>query len=158
MTLENMVDIIIFDTGAGINNNNMQMISASDEVLIVVTTEPTSVIDAYALCKIILKQNSSQTIRLVVNRADSQKEAARITENFKRVSSSYLKTDIKEIGYILDDPNVCKAVKMQSPVVVSFPYSVASKNIAGIAKKFLELSPKDSRLGLKSFFQKMLKL
>ena len=158
MTLENMVDIIIFDTGAGVNNNNMQIISTSDEVLLVVTTEPTSLIDAYALCKMIIKQNSSQKIRLVINRADSPKEASRIIENFKRVSNSYLKTDIKEIGYILDDPNVSKSVKMQSPVTVSFPNSVASRNIVDIAKTFLETYPKDGKSGLKSFFQKMLKL
>lgn len=158
MTLENMVDIIIFDTGAGVNNNNMQMISTSDEVMVIVTTEPTSVIDAYALCKIINKQNSSQSIRLVVNRADSPKEAGRIVENFKRVSNIYLKTDIKEIGYILDDPNVSKSVKMQSPVTVSFPNSVASKNIAKIADAFLADSTTNNKSGLKSFFQKMLKL
>jgi len=44
-------DIIIVDTGAGISNSVLEFVSASPEVLLVTTEEPTSITDSYALLK-----------------------------------------------------------------------------------------------------------
>ena len=49
--LDNIADIIIIDTGAGISENVMEMILSSSEILLVTTPEPASITDAYALLK-----------------------------------------------------------------------------------------------------------
>ncbi|MCX7714804.1 MAG: MinD/ParA family protein [Clostridia bacterium] len=155
--LDNIVDTIIFDTGAGINENNIQLIRSSNEVILVTTTEPTAIVDAYALAKTVFRNDTGAKIRLVINKADSAGEARRITDNFSSVTNSYLNAGIEELGYILEDANVSRAVKMQKPFVMSFPNTTASKNMANITTRFLNLSTENDRFGLKSFFQKMLK-
>ena len=56
--LDNMADIIIVDTGAGISDAVLEFVAASEEVLLVATPEPTSITDAYALLKT-LNRNTS---------------------------------------------------------------------------------------------------
>ncbi len=46
-------DIIIIDNGAGINKNVLGFVAAAGEVIIVVTPDPTSLTDAYALIKVL---------------------------------------------------------------------------------------------------------
>ena len=49
--LEELADVIIIDTGAGIAPSVMEFLLASPETIIVTTPEPTSVTDSYALLK-----------------------------------------------------------------------------------------------------------
>jgi flagellar biosynthesis protein FlhG len=83
--IEDSVDIIIFDTGAGINDNNVQIITASDEVVLVTTTEPPAIVDAYALLKTVLDAKRCPAFKLVINKAENVKEAKRIIDNFTNV-------------------------------------------------------------------------
>ena len=50
--LDEEADIILIDTGAGISDSVMKMILAADETILIVTPEPTSIMDAYALVKL----------------------------------------------------------------------------------------------------------
>ncbi len=49
--LDEYVDVIIIDTGAGIADSVLEFVAASSEVLLVVTPERTSITDEYALLK-----------------------------------------------------------------------------------------------------------
>jgi len=156
--LESEVDTVIFDTGAGINDNNIQLISASDEVVLVTTPEPPAIVDAYALAKTLFNTNSQAKIRLVINKAESKEEADRITNNFLNVSKNYLNANIEELGYITEDTAVVKAVKSQKPFTISYPDSVAAKNVINIAEKFLQLPQTENKQGgFRAFINKMLK-
>lgn len=155
--IENMLDIIIFDTGAGINDNNVQIITASDEVVLVTTPEPPAIVDAYALVKNVIEVKKNPNFQLIVNKAENLKEAKRIVNNFVNVTKNYLKTNIVPLGYILEDSNVVKAVKSQKPFTMIYPETVASKNMSNIALKYLtgQLDEKE-KSGLRVFFQKFL--
>lgn len=156
--LDDMVDTIIFDTGAGINDNNIQLIGASDEVVLVTTTEPPAIVDAYAVAKMLFSTGSSAKIRLVINKAESKEEAKRITANFMNVAKCYLNAQIEELGYIIDDAMVVKAVKAQKPFTISFPNSRAALNVANIAERFLKLpQTAEGQKGIKGFISRILK-
>lgn len=154
--LDNSVDIVIFDTGAGINENNVQLLCASNEVILVTTPEPPAIVDAYALAKILKRNAASTKIRLVINRAESKEEAQNIADNFMNVARNYLKADIEQLGYIAEDPGVVKAVKTQKPFVLSFPNGKAAESVAGIADTFTKIVPKNSG-GFRRFLQRMIK-
>ena len=49
--LDELADVIIVDTGAGISDSVLEFVSSSSEVLLVATPEPTSITDVYALLK-----------------------------------------------------------------------------------------------------------
>jgi flagellar biosynthesis protein FlhG len=155
LLLEDTADIIIFDTGAGINPLIMRMIRASAETIIVTTPEPTAIMDAYALIKSITKYSPECALRLIVNRAESVSEAEDTLQKLIGVVSLYQKAEIDPLGYVLNDPAVPRGVRSQQPFVLSNPRSAAARNIEAIAWNLLERKPEPQESGLQAFLHKI---
>lgn len=153
MCLDDIVDYIIFDTGAGINDNIIRLVLASDETIIVTTPEPTSMMDAYALVKLLSKKSIKPEFRLIINMAESEKEAINAAEGFIKIAHKYTGLDIESLGYILEDENMVKAVKNQTPITVRDAKSAAAQNIETIADRYMARPIKSA--GLSAFFKKL---
>lgn len=138
--LEDIADTIIFDTGAGISDNILRLIYASNETVIVTTPEPTALVDAYALIKIISEKVEEPVISLVLNKTSSVREALTVNDGFIRMVKKNLDLNIRNLGYIMRDDNMPKAIKMQVPVLVSYPKCTASENIDSLSERFLKRS------------------
>lgn len=155
--LDEEADVILIDTGAGLSENVLSFVHASREVILVTTPEPTSITDAYALIKTITHKDKSKNIKVVVNRADNAAEAFNILDKLNIVTQKFLGVKLHKLGYILNDPCVTKAVKIQQPFVVSFNKCEASKNMNDIAVTLMdnkELSTA-SISGFKMFINKL---
>ena len=155
LLLEDTADVILFDTGAGVNPLIMRMIRASAETIIVTTPEPTAIMDAYALVKSITKYSAECELRLIVNRAESVSEAEMTLKKFGSVVRLYQKTEIDPLGYLLSDPAVSRGVRIQQPFVLSYPRSAATRNIEAIAWNLLERKPESPENGLQAFLHKV---
>jgi flagellar biosynthesis protein FlhG len=153
--LGDIVDTIIFDTGAGISDNILRLICASHETILIATPEPTSVMDAYAMVKIVSRQDVNANVLLVINKADTEKEAHAAMDGFIRIAQKYTNMSIKEFGYILRDNNMVKAVKQQVPILVSYPKCTASMNIEQLTDKYL-MTPQPEKLSFAGFFERLL--
>ena len=138
MVLEDVADIIIIDTGAGINEGILNFIKASHDIILVTTPEPTALMDAYALVKTVAHQDFDVNFRLVVNMAHSVREAENTITNFKTLAKTYLGLDIDPLGYLIYDKVVSEAVRQQTPYIYSFPKSEVAKNMQNIVLKFLD--------------------
>ncbi|GHV09205.1 ATPase [Clostridia bacterium] len=154
--IEDIADVILFDTGAGISGNILRLIESSHEVIIITTPEPPAIMDAYALVKSIVAGTADARLRLVVNRADSVDDAEDALGKFSAVVNLYLKTRLEVLGYVLNDPLVGKAVRVQTPFMLSHPKSIPSRNVDGIAWKFLGIAPERTGLTFKSFLNSFL--
>ncbi|MCL2084978.1 MAG: MinD/ParA family protein [Oscillospiraceae bacterium] len=159
LQLDDLADVILFDTGAGISKNILKLIESSHEVIIITTPEPPAIMDAYALVKSIVSGGSENRarLRLVVNRAESAEDAEDALAKFSAVVQLYLKTELDILGYMLNDPLVGRAVRQQQPFILSHPRSVPSRNIDGIAWKFLDMTPEGRGLTFKSFLNNFIK-
>lgn len=158
--LDEEADIILIDTGAGLSENVISFVHAAREVILVTTPEPTSITDAYALIKTITHKDKMKIIKVVVNRADNAAEAFNILDKLNVVTQKFLGVKLQKLGYILNDANVTKAVKIQQPFVISFSRSEASKNLNEIALTLMdnkELST-NSASGIKVFMNKLTNL
>ena len=69
-----IADVIIIDTGAGLNRNVVEFILAAEEVLLITTPEPTALADAYAVIKAYSTYTARRNIKLVVNRIREEEE------------------------------------------------------------------------------------
>ena len=69
--LNNMYDILLIDTSAGVSSNVIYFNLAAEERIIVVTPEPTSITDAYALMKIMFSQHGVKNFYLLMNMVSS---------------------------------------------------------------------------------------
>ncbi|MDR0293656.1 MAG: MinD/ParA family protein [Oscillospiraceae bacterium] len=155
LLLEDTADVVIFDTGAGVNPLILRMIRASAETIIVTTPEPTAIMDAYALVKSIIKYSPECELRLVVNRAESVSEAEMTLQKFLSVVRLYQMAEIDPLGYVLNDPSVSRGVRIQQPFVLSYPRSAATRNIETIAWNLLDRKPESAESGLRVFFGKV---
>ncbi len=124
-------DYILIDTGAGLNNSVLSFIRSAQEVIVVITSDPTSITDAYALVKSIHEVDID--IKVVVNRIDTNKEGHEVFHNINTAANKFLNSELKSIGFIYEDSNVKRALKSQVPFLISFPNSLASKGVELIA-------------------------
>jgi flagellar biosynthesis protein FlhG len=119
-------DWLVIDTAAGISVNVTQLIGMASETIVVTTPEPTAIVDAYAIIKVIAAERFNTPINLVVNKAGNAKEAEGVSNQIRNVTKQFLSRDVEYLGYITRDPLVNKAVMRQEPVTLSYPESSAS--------------------------------
>jgi len=111
--------------------------------------------DAYAMVKIVSKQDVIPKIRLVINKAENEREAQAAMSGFIRIAEKYTHMQIDELGYILRDDNMVKAVKQQVPLLVSYPRCTAAYNIEQLTNKYLR-APEQAKLGFAGFMERLL--
>lgn len=157
--LDKLYDVILIDTGAGLSRNVMSFIQAADDVILVTTPEPTAITDAYAVVKMISKKDKHKTVKVIVNKAESQKEATDILNKLSLVSERFLAFKLQKLGYILYDDFVTKAVKQQKPFCLSYPRCHASQQIMELAGNLFESgkgSDGNQDKGVKGFFNRLI--
>ncbi|MBO4505926.1 MAG: MinD/ParA family protein [Lachnospiraceae bacterium] len=160
--LDELADIILVDTGAGIADTVLEFVSASNEVLVVATPEPTSITDAYALLKTLnrksdfVKENTS--IRMVANRIKDAEEGENLHQKLSVVVEKFLNIKVEYLGGILNDANCQKAVMQQDPVMLSFPNSNTASAIQKIAAKLIDVQlDNDDKSGIAHLFNRWMK-
>lgn len=159
--LDKISDIILVDTGAGLSDNVMSFVMAADEVLLVTTPDPTSVTDAYALIKMVSSKDRIKKIKVIVNKAESIKEANDILNKLTIVSEKFLSIKLYPLGYILYDEMVVKSVKLQQPFSLIFPKSQASRQIREMSNELIEFTDPviiDNITGVKGFISRLVNL
>jgi len=160
--LDEMADIILVDTGAGIADSVLEFLSASNEVLVVATLEPTSITDAYALLKTLnrksdfLKENTA--IRMVANRVKNSEEGEGLYSKLSLVVEKFLGIKLDYMGDIPQDLTSSKAIMQQEPMIISFPTCPASKAIKTIAAKLASSEvPQKEGSGITQLFNRWMK-
>ena len=157
--LDEIADIIIIDTAAGISSSVTNFLMASDENIIVTTPEPTSFTDAYTLIKVIKDQNKDvEKLNIVINKADDRYEAERIFGKISHVCNKFLGVDVENLGYIPSDLALIKAIKQQKPALLLFPDSEFSKSIKSIGNNISKEEHIINNKGIKNFMQNLINI
>ena len=156
--LEGDIDHLIVDTGAGINENVMYFNLAVQERLLILTTEPTSLTDAYALVKVLKVHHGVERFRVMVNMAPSEKEAREVYTKLHNACDHFLSgVSLDLVGFVPQDPLVRKAVTSQKPFCELFPDSPAALAVsraAGIINGWEVADKADGNI--KFFWKKLL--
>ncbi len=105
-------DLVLVDTGAGIGENVLFYASSSEAVLIVLTPDPTSLTDAYALIKVLSNQRNTARFMIAVNQAD-EVTAQMVFSRLLAVSDRYLDVILDYIGYMPECSSVRTAIQSQ---------------------------------------------
>ncbi|HCR13398.1 MinD/ParA family protein [Solidesulfovibrio sp.] len=156
--LESRINYLIVDTGAGINDNVIYFNLAARERLLVLTTEPTSLTDAYALIKVMHMQHDVHRFRVVVNMAPSLKAAKAVYEKLATACDHFLSgISLDFTGVVPADPAVKNAVIRQKPFCFLSPEAPASKKLMELAQT-IDSWDVDAKLdgNIKFFWKKLL--
>lgn len=137
-------DVVVLDTGAGISDVVLFAVSLASEVLMVATPEPTSLTDAYATIKVLVKQQQRQSIRVLVNQAVQPDSGKAITHKLQQVIDRFVVAEpgrpvrLLHMGDIPVDPAVREAIMRRQLLVEVAPGSPSSMAISHLARKLEE--------------------
>jgi flagellar biosynthesis protein FlhG len=132
--MEDASDYLVVDTAAGVAGNVTGVLEAASEVVVVTTPEPTSVVDAYALIKILHRYAPGKRIRVVVNHAVGVGDAEHTFAQLNSAARRFLGRAVEHLGTIPRDPSLAEAVRERIPVLAYAPDTPASRALRLIAK------------------------
>ncbi len=156
--LDEMADVIIVDTGAGISDAVLEFLVASGEILLVTTPEPTSITDSYSLLKALNRHprysNETTSVKVIANKVADEAEAEALFSKLKSVVVRYLRVPITYLGMIPQDQLLAKAVMQQMPVSLDNPRAKATLAYEALAAKLMnkEVSSNLTKRGMAAFF------
>jgi len=155
--LEEQFDIMIVDTEAGISENVTYFSVAAQEIIVVVTPEPTSITDVYALIKLLATRYSEHHFKVLVNMAKDSEDALEVFRKLANVAGRYLDISLDYLGCVVKDEKVVEAVKRQKAVSELFPESEAANCFVTLAKRVIE-NTRQKRLkgNIQFFFRRFL--
>ena len=139
--LQGDMDFIIIDTMAGISKNAVSFATAADEVIVVCTPEPSSIVDGYTMVKTVFQQRDDAALSLVVNMAANKEQAQAVANKMSHVTRQYLNRGLSYQGYIPRDPHVSHAVMQSTPLLLRYPNAPASACITDLAARLLQHRP-----------------
>ena len=132
----NEYDYVLLDMGAGMDETSLRFVLSVDEVIVLTTSEPTSITDAYAAMKYIIMKNNQIPLSLLVNRASSEKEGIDTYNRISNVLKHFLGKSSELLGVLPEDKMISQAVKIQTPFFVHNTRSPASKALMKITEKY----------------------
>ncbi len=110
-------DYLIIDVAAGIGRSVTAFLEGSPEVLVVVVNEPTSIMDAYSLIKILLKSGSPPAVTMVINMVRSINEGELLSQRLNRIVMKFLGVEIPVGGIILFDEKIRDSIRRRVPLL-----------------------------------------
>ena len=133
--LSDQMDVLVVDTAAGISDTVVSFVKASQEILVVVCDEPSSITDAYALIKLLNVDHGAFRFRVVANMTRSNQEGLNLFNKLRGVCERFLDVSMQYVGCIPFDENVRKAVQKRVPLMALAPRSKSAIAIRQMAKK-----------------------
>lgn len=155
--LNSMFDILLIDTSAGISSNVIYFNLAAQERIVVVTPEPTSITDAYALMKLMFKQHGTDNFFILLNMVKNETEAKSVYKHLSRVIDKFMSSiSIDYAGFIPWDNCLYEAVSKRMPVTCCYPEASSSQSFKALAKCILSRANDRSNDGNIKFFWRRL--
>jgi len=150
--LQREIDVLIVDTAAGIADSVTTLSAASQEVVVVVTNDPASITDAYALIKVLSRDHGVQRVQILANQVANLGEAREIYAGLERVSGRFLDVTLGFVGAVPYDDWLKTAVRRQKPVVELYPGSPSALALQSIARRVEAWVPPSAARGHLEFF------
>ncbi len=125
-------EFLLLDLGAGISDTVLSLARMAQMRVVLVTPEPTSLTDGYAVIKVLHAKHGVRNFCVVVNQASAD-EARETFQRLNMACKNFLGFELVNLGHIRMDANVTSAVRHQTPLAKHAPQCPAYKDIAAIA-------------------------
>ncbi|VAW75938.1 Flagellar synthesis regulator FleN [hydrothermal vent metagenome] len=149
-------DFVLIDSSSGIARNVLALSLASPEVLMVITPEPTSMTDAYAMLKLMHAEAYQGRVHIVVNHARNHTVGRHTYDKFREVVDFYLQRKLPLLGLVQEDERMQKAVLAQQALCNRNPESPAARDIGSLAGQLLLERNGVETVGSDTFWQRYL--
>ncbi len=101
-SLENRFDYILIDTAAGIGDTVLSFVQSAQYAIVVISTEPTSLTDAFALLRVLKRRNYEHPVYVLVNMALNYANSMEVFKRFEAAVKKYLTAKVHYLGYMTE--------------------------------------------------------
>ncbi len=152
------MDIVLVDTGSGISDVVTYFTTAAQEIIVVVTPEPTSLTDAYALIKVLASGHGQKRFWILANNVAGAEECRRIFDALSRTALRFLNASLDLLGWIPRDPQLMRAVARSRMVVSEAADSPSARAFILVADRLDEIAAAGANVksNVQFFFRRML--
>jgi flagellar biosynthesis protein FlhG len=130
-------DVTLLDLGAGLDRGVRRMAAFADRLVVVVTDEPTSLTDAYAVLKLYAQDGGGESVWVVVNQAETRAAGERTFQALARASTRFLARAPHLAGVIRRDAKVREAIRRQCLIASRHPNATACLDVRHVAEALL---------------------
>jgi flagellar biosynthesis protein FlhG len=136
---------LLLDLGAGLGRPVRRMAAWADTLIVLVTEEPTSLTDAYAVLKLYRRDRPDGDARILVNQAASHAAGERTFATLARACENFLGWRPPLAGIIRRDDRVRDTIRAQVPLLTRFPTSPAAADVERLAASLLAPEPRGAQ-------------
>ena len=156
--LSHEVDLVLVDTGSGISDAVTYFATSAQEIVVVVTPEPSSMNDAYALIKVLAFAHHEKRFRILANNVSGEAEALHMFDALSRSALRFLNASLDFFGWVPRDPQLIRAVARSQMVVTEASEAPSAKAFAVMAERMIEMTSARVRIkgNVQFFFCRML--
>jgi flagellar biosynthesis protein FlhG len=155
-SLEGRYDYFLIDTAPGIADNVLYLNSASEEIFVVLTPDPASLADSYALIKVLNQKQGEKRFSIICNMVKDEAEGMQVFKRLSDVAAKFLYVSLDYKGHIPLDPNLRQATKTQQLILSSFPQSPSAQAVENLTKKISDSEMFSELKGGMQFFWRQL--
>ena len=155
--LETDIDILLIDTSAGISDTVLYFNLAAHEKIVIVTPEPTSLTDAYALIKVLYSKHGERHFGILVNASTNELTGKTIFAKISKVADHFLDgLSLDYLGTIPHDTSVTKSVLRQRALLDLFPDTPAARAFVQVAEHIRKTPPFMNQGTIQFFWKRLL--
>ena len=154
--LEYRFDFLLIDTAAGISSDVMYFNITANDTIVIVTPEPTSITDAYALLKLQSTKYGTKNFKIIVNMAANIIEGQEAFRRLNLATERFLDVELDYLGCIVYDTSFTQAVRYQKPLIELYPGSTAAQCFQRLAKCLANSSGMLSNNNTPGFWQQLI--
>ena len=125
--LKKKPEFMLIDVGAGAESSSMTFMASADKIVVVITGEPTSFIDAYTLIKTSFLDYKMNNFGIIVNMASSPMQAKLNFDKFQSITQKFLDVNLKYVGQIPNSQKIRNSIISRTAVVSSKNNNIETK-------------------------------
>jgi flagellar biosynthesis protein FlhG len=150
-------DYILIDTQAGIGPDVMYFNTAATETVVVITGEPTSLTDAYALIKVLSQNYGERSFSVIANDVRDADDGQRAFARLQSVVERFLHVELRFLGHVPEDSAMQDSIRAQEALLTRYPSSRAGSAIRVVSRKIDEVFYQQRvKGGMQFFFSRLL--
>lgn len=128
-------DVLIVDLCVDIDQMPLTFLAACQMAVLVVYDEPTSMIETYALMKVLRVRKHVRRFEILIDQVDANARGEQLFVRLADVSERYLDVELGYLGTIPTDKHVYSLTHKQKVLVPAFSHSPVAKPIGEVVGK-----------------------
>ncbi len=138
--LEAIYDFIFLDTGSGAGEEIFSVLLNADANIIVTTTEPTAIMDAYVMLKLLNGSGFNGDKAIIINKCIDAVDGKSAFNNLQLAANHFLNEKLNLLGTIDFDHAVSASIIAQELIVKREPSISISRQITELSRRIFEFA------------------